>query len=239
VTRPADPINLDHHNERDYIERTIATVRNHQDADNCWPQWANIFADEIERLWVERQPLVEAVKAAQDFAEVWCEAALTAGIGIGEEAGRLRAALAPFASGQAATPERKQEFFTALLNAGHKARVRDLDEHRVTSRIFHTLVRRYGATNSEITWGQTEFLARNALAAGEPEESPHDDTTPEETPPRCTCTEDESSGGSATYEDDPTCPIHGEFDPPRPYNDTTNPEELDSEHHGPVEWETP
>ena len=37
--------------ERDYIERTIATVRNHRDADNCWPQWANIFADEIERLW--------------------------------------------------------------------------------------------------------------------------------------------------------------------------------------------
>ncbi len=37
-------------NERDYIDRTIATVRNHRDADNCWPQWANIFADEIERL---------------------------------------------------------------------------------------------------------------------------------------------------------------------------------------------
>jgi hypothetical protein len=30
-----------------------------------------------------------------------------------------------------------------------------------------------------------------------------------------------------------------ELDPPRPYNDTTNPEELDSEHRGPVEWETP
>ena len=41
------------HHERDYIERTIATVRNHQDADNCWPQWANIFADEIERCWAE------------------------------------------------------------------------------------------------------------------------------------------------------------------------------------------
>lgn len=37
--------------ERDYLERTIATVRNHCGADNCWPQWANIFADEIERLW--------------------------------------------------------------------------------------------------------------------------------------------------------------------------------------------
>src|SRR5262252_7638550 len=30
---------------RAYLERTIATVRNHRDADNCWPQWANIFAD--------------------------------------------------------------------------------------------------------------------------------------------------------------------------------------------------
>ena len=39
--------------ERDYIDRTIATVRNHRDADNCWPQWANIFADEIERLRAE------------------------------------------------------------------------------------------------------------------------------------------------------------------------------------------
>ena len=40
----------------DYIDRTIATVRNHRDADNCWPQWANIFADEIEhqRAEVER-----------------------------------------------------------------------------------------------------------------------------------------------------------------------------------------
>lgn len=37
--------------ERDYLERTIETVRNHRSADNCWPQWANIFADEIERLW--------------------------------------------------------------------------------------------------------------------------------------------------------------------------------------------
>ena len=37
--------------DRSYLERTIATVRNHRDADNCWPSWANIFADEIERLW--------------------------------------------------------------------------------------------------------------------------------------------------------------------------------------------
>lgn len=43
--------------ERDYLERTIATVRNHRDADNCWPQWANIFADEIERLWAENEGL--------------------------------------------------------------------------------------------------------------------------------------------------------------------------------------
>ena len=37
--------------EREYLERTIETVRNHRDAENSWPQWANIFADEIERLW--------------------------------------------------------------------------------------------------------------------------------------------------------------------------------------------
>ena len=36
---------------RNYIARTLTTVRNHRDAENCWPQWANIFADEIERLW--------------------------------------------------------------------------------------------------------------------------------------------------------------------------------------------
>lgn len=37
--------------ERDYLERTIETVRVHRDADNSWPQWANILADEVERLW--------------------------------------------------------------------------------------------------------------------------------------------------------------------------------------------
>lgn len=42
---------------RDYLERTIATVRIHREADNCWPQWANIFADEIERLWGENELL--------------------------------------------------------------------------------------------------------------------------------------------------------------------------------------
>lgn len=34
--------------EPDYIARTIETVRNHRNAGNCWPQWANIFADQIE-----------------------------------------------------------------------------------------------------------------------------------------------------------------------------------------------
>jgi len=41
---------------RDYLERTIETVRVHRDADNSWPQWANIFADEIERLWEAYEP---------------------------------------------------------------------------------------------------------------------------------------------------------------------------------------
>jgi archaellum component FlaC len=39
-----------HRSDPTYIDRTIATVRNHRDADNMWPQWANIFADEIEDL---------------------------------------------------------------------------------------------------------------------------------------------------------------------------------------------
>lgn len=47
-------------NEADYIDRTIATVRNHRDADNCWPQWANAFADEIEKLRAEREYLDKA-----------------------------------------------------------------------------------------------------------------------------------------------------------------------------------
>jgi hypothetical protein len=50
----------DHRSSADYIDRTIATVRNHRDADNCWPQWANIFADEIEDL---RADLTEARNA--------------------------------------------------------------------------------------------------------------------------------------------------------------------------------
>lgn len=53
--------------EPDYIERTIATVRNHRDADNCWPQWANIFADQIEALMTERAALA-AVRAVPESA---------------------------------------------------------------------------------------------------------------------------------------------------------------------------
>src|SRR5262245_31280817 len=52
--------------ERDYLERTIATVRNHRSADNCWPQWANIFADEIESLWAERLRLLADVEALRE-----------------------------------------------------------------------------------------------------------------------------------------------------------------------------
>ena len=35
---------------QDYIERVIATVRNHRDSENSWPQWANVLADEVEKL---------------------------------------------------------------------------------------------------------------------------------------------------------------------------------------------
>lgn len=41
----------------DYITRTIETVRKHRDAENCWPQWANVFANEIERLREENDRL--------------------------------------------------------------------------------------------------------------------------------------------------------------------------------------
>jgi uncharacterized protein YlxW (UPF0749 family) len=46
----------------DYIDRTIATIRNHQDADNVWPQWANVLADEVETLRTREQQLEEQVE---------------------------------------------------------------------------------------------------------------------------------------------------------------------------------
>jgi hypothetical protein len=61
--------------ERDYIARTIATVRNHKDADNCWPQWANHFADEIERLDAELEQAErerdEARAKVEQFRSAW------------------------------------------------------------------------------------------------------------------------------------------------------------------------
>jgi hypothetical protein len=42
-------------NTPDYIDRIIETVRNHRDADNSWPQWANHLADEVVRLREELQ----------------------------------------------------------------------------------------------------------------------------------------------------------------------------------------
>ena len=59
---------------RDYLERTIATVRNHREADNCWPQWANIFADEIERLW-QVEDAAELIRTYNDAGgNEWWEA---------------------------------------------------------------------------------------------------------------------------------------------------------------------
>lgn len=67
--------------ERDYLERTIETVRNHRNADNCWPSWANIFADEIERLWdeVERYELARH-EDAQRIERLLQEAEHQAGV---------------------------------------------------------------------------------------------------------------------------------------------------------------
>lgn len=53
----------------DYIERTIATVRNHRDSENSWPQWANVLADEVERLVAERDQLRETIGIALTIAE--------------------------------------------------------------------------------------------------------------------------------------------------------------------------
>ncbi|HXI36238.1 MAG TPA: hypothetical protein VNH80_04940 [Burkholderiales bacterium] len=57
--------------EQDYIDRTIATVRNHRDADNCWPSWANTFADEIERLRAELLAAQEREKAHGEGRLYW------------------------------------------------------------------------------------------------------------------------------------------------------------------------
>jgi len=76
--------------DRSYLERTIATVRNHRNADNCWPSWANIFADEIERLWaaleqckedmlmVESLPTTPAEVPTQEVI-AWIDKTLTGG----------------------------------------------------------------------------------------------------------------------------------------------------------------
>lgn len=55
-----------HRSERDYIDRTIGTVRIHAEADNSWPQWANILSDEIEDL---RADLEEAAEIMHDAME--------------------------------------------------------------------------------------------------------------------------------------------------------------------------
>jgi hypothetical protein len=57
--------------ERDYIARTIETVRNHKDADNCWPQWANIFADQIESLEAELERVTAALREIAHYEEPW------------------------------------------------------------------------------------------------------------------------------------------------------------------------
>jgi hypothetical protein len=46
------------HVERDYLERSILTARNHRDGTSYWTTLANIFADEIERLWAAEDACV-------------------------------------------------------------------------------------------------------------------------------------------------------------------------------------
>lgn len=59
---------MNHRSEADYIDRTIATVRNHRGADSCWPQWANILADEIEDLRADIARLERADELEEDIA---------------------------------------------------------------------------------------------------------------------------------------------------------------------------
>lgn len=63
----------EHRSSADYIDRTIETVRVHRSSENSWPQWANLFADEIEDL---RADLARAVYLAEHLhqmipREVW------------------------------------------------------------------------------------------------------------------------------------------------------------------------
>jgi hypothetical protein len=74
--------------ERDYIARTIATVRIHKDADNCWPQWANIFADQIESLEAELERVTTAREREQEIASIMArDLALLYAAGHGESEG--------------------------------------------------------------------------------------------------------------------------------------------------------
>lgn len=54
--------------EDDYLDRTIETIRNHRD---CWPQWVNIFADEIKRLRKRATKTEAALAAIAANAESW------------------------------------------------------------------------------------------------------------------------------------------------------------------------
>jgi hypothetical protein len=66
VNRDEHGIPLPPH-ERDYLERTIETVRQHRSADNCWPSWANIFGDQIEWMWAEQAKLDAALSELQEL----------------------------------------------------------------------------------------------------------------------------------------------------------------------------
>lgn len=68
--------------ERDYLETTIATVRNHRGTSNAWPQWANIFADEIEALWKENDALARTYLEQRDALDAYGSAYPCPGIEI-------------------------------------------------------------------------------------------------------------------------------------------------------------
>ena len=50
-----------------YIDNTIATVRNHQSADNPWPGWANALADAVEDERARATKLEAALERITEF----------------------------------------------------------------------------------------------------------------------------------------------------------------------------
>jgi hypothetical protein len=65
--------------ERDYVDRIIRTVRQHDSSDESWPQWANLLCDEIEGLRSENQAEQERARTETLAERLHTAAAATVG----------------------------------------------------------------------------------------------------------------------------------------------------------------